>query len=128
MSHMRLILSREASRASTQIIATWGYTETGFPDTGRKGKYRRFLSIFLILLTLADLSTGEELLVWGVDESGLVDLLRAMDAAASSAGTVGVTMVDSNDKGRATVSEPIRTRIDGCSSKDTIFRRECDHS
>ena len=36
----------------------------------------------LMPLALTDLSTGEELLVWGVDEGALDDLLRRMDEAA----------------------------------------------
>ena len=42
----------------------------------------------LVLLALADLATGEELLVWGVWEGGLDRLLRAVDAAASGAAGV----------------------------------------
>lgn len=63
----------------------------------------------LIPLALTDLSNGEELLVWGVDERRLDDLLRAMDKAANAAGAVGAAMVDLKDEGKIAASEANRT-------------------
>ena len=65
----------------------------------------------LMPLALTDLSTGEDLLVWGVDEGALDDLLRRMDEAARAAGAVGAAMVDLKD-GKVTVSEAMRAWIE----------------
>ena len=51
----------------------------------------------LMPLALTDLSTGEELLVWGVDEGALDDLLRRMDEAARAARALGPAKVDLKD-------------------------------
>lgn len=65
----------------------------------------------LVPLALTDLSTGEELLVWGVEGKSLDGLLRAMDAAAKAAGAVGAAMVDPDGE-KALPSEVNRAWIE----------------
>lgn len=65
----------------------------------------------LVPLALTDLSTGEDLLVWGVGEDVLDDLMREVDRAARSVGAVGASTVDL-ETGIMTASEMNRTWLD----------------
>lgn len=63
----------------------------------------------LVPLALTDISTGEELLVWGVGRGALDGLLRAFDDAARKAGAVGCAVVGG---GAASASEVNRAWLE----------------